>query len=187
VDVWLDTVVLGTEEKSVAKLQEERSVRKIYSLCDFFNHYDYAGLTADARIVINRARMEHQSRKLIVEDPVTVHCNLPFLFSTFLVCWACNTLNFLGCQNWSACSQLYTQGKGSPKQYQTDPSGAYHPWKPNVICHNAKTVQEFLEKNHTEEATATDKDTIKLMMSFARIAETEKEKEESEKKKKKNT
>eukprot|EP00061_Rhincodon_typus_P010371 g34608.t1 len=51
---------------------------------------------------------------------------------------------------------------GTPRLYQTDPSGTYHEWKANAIGRSAKTVREFLEKNYTEEATATDSGTIKL-------------------------
>lgn len=90
-----DCVVLGVEKKSVAKLQEERTVRKICLLDDhvvmafagmhfddysviyeisklYFSFLTIAGLTADARILINRAQVECQSHKLTVEDPVTV-------------------------------------------------------------------------------------------------------------------
>jgi len=150
-------VVLGVEKKSVAKLQEERTVRKI---CLLDNHVvmAFAGLTADARILVNRARVECQSHKLTVEDPVT----LEYI-----------TRNIAGIK------QRYTQSNGrrpfgiscliggfdfdgTPHLYQTDPSGTYHEWKANATGRSAKTVREFLEKNYKSEDVVEERAAIKL-------------------------
>nr|XP_034373839.1 proteasome subunit alpha-type 8 isoform X1 [Arvicanthis niloticus] len=157
-------VVLGVEKKSVAKLQDERTVRKICALDDHVCMafagvlIGFAGLTADARVVISRARVECQSHKLTVEDPVTVEYITRFI---------------------ATLKQKYTQSNGRrpfgisalivgfdddgiPRLYQTDPSGTYHAWKANAIGRSAKTVREFLEKNYTEDAISNDSEAIKL-------------------------
>ncbi|KAJ8360838.1 hypothetical protein SKAU_G00173630 [Synaphobranchus kaupii] len=154
-----NVVVLGVEKKSVAKLQDDRTVRKICALDDNV-FMAFAGLTADARIVINRARVECQSHRLTVEDPVTVEYITRYI---------------------SNIKQRYTQSNGrrpfgisslivgfdfdgTPRLYQTDPSGTYHAWKANAIGRSAKTVREFLEKNYKEEDMESDTETVKLVI-----------------------
>ncbi|XP_031551182.1 proteasome subunit alpha type-7-like [Actinia tenebrosa] len=150
-------VVLGVERKAVAKLQDPRTVRKICSLDDHV-FMAFAGLTADARILVNRARVECQSHKLTVEDPVTLEYITRHI---------------------ATLKQRYTQSNGrrpfgistlivgfdtdgTPNLYQTDPSGTYHSWKANAIGRSAKTVREFLEKNYSEEVANSDDETVKL-------------------------
>ncbi len=138
-------------------LQDDRTVRKICALDDHVS-MAFAGLTADARVLIQRARVECQSYKLSVEDPVTVEYITRHI---------------------ATLQQKYTQGRGrrpfglstlivgfdydgTSHLYQTDPSGTYHEWKANAIGRNAKSVREFLEKNYTDEIYESDQQCVKL-------------------------
>jgi len=150
-------VVLGVEKKSVAKLQEERTVRKI---CLLDNHVvmAFAGLTADARILINRARVECQSHRLTVEDPVTLEYITRHIAELKQRYTQSNGRRPFGI----SCLIAGFDDDGTPRLYQTEPSGTYHEWKANATGRSAKTVREFLEKYYSPEETDTEEKTVKL-------------------------
>ncbi|CAI0440811.1 unnamed protein product [Linum tenue] len=141
-----DTVVLGVEKKSAAKLQDSRSVRKIVNLD---NHIALAcaGLKADARVLINRARIECQSHRLTVEDPVTVEYITRYIAGLQQKYTQSGGVRPFGLSTLIIGFDPYT---GVPSLYQTDPSGTFSAWKANATGRNSNSIREFLEKNYKE-------------------------------------
>ncbi|KAJ1663630.1 Proteasome subunit alpha type-4 [Coemansia sp. RSA 1813] len=161
-----DAVVLGVEKKAALKLQDSRTMRKIHQL-DEHIFIASAGLVADARVLVDMARVECQNHRLNIEDPPTVE------FITHYI---------------ASIQQKYTQSGGrrpfgistlivgfdpdhTPKLFQTDPSGIYYQWKANSIGRNSKTVREFLEKHYTQEMG--EEDAVKLAVkSLLEVVQT---------------
>lgn len=149
--------MLGVEKKSVAKLQEERTVRKICLLDDHVV-MAFAGLTADARILINRAQVECQSHKLNVEDPVTLEYITRYIAQLKQKYTQSNGRRPFGL----SCLIGGFDLDGTPHLFQTDPSGIYYEWKANATGKSAKTVREFLEKYYNPETVETEEGAVKL-------------------------
>eukprot|EP01118_Nematostelium_gracile_P009438 TRINITY_DN3184_c0_g1_i1.p1 TRINITY_DN3184_c0_g1~~TRINITY_DN3184_c0_g1_i1.p1 ORF type:complete len:246 (+),score=84.07 TRINITY_DN3184_c0_g1_i1:95-832(+) len=154
-----DVIVLGVEKKSALKLQDSRTARKIARL-DKHVCLAFAGLTADARVLINKARLECQSYRLSLDDAVTVEYITRYI---------------------AGVQQKYTQSggvrpfgistlivgfdpDGTPRLFQTEPSGIHSSWKANATGRSGKTIKEFLEKNFTDELVSTEQGTIKLVV-----------------------
>lgn len=121
--------------------------------------------------MIEKARIEAQSHRLTLEDPVTVEYMTRYI---------------------AGVQQKYTQSGGvrpfgvstliagfdsrdnRPNLYQTEPSGIYSAWSAHAIGRNSKTVREFLEKNYSRENPPANVDeSVKLTIkSLLEVVQT---------------
>jgi len=158
-----EIVVLGCEKKSAMKLQDTRITPSKIRLVDDHVCLAFAGLNADARILIDKARLEAQSHRLTVEDPVSIE------YITKYVAGVQQRYTQSGGVRPFGISTLivgFDPGSKEARLYQTEPSGIYSAWKANAIGRSSKTVREFLERNHTDslDRSGTIELTIKSLL-----------------------
>ncbi|KXB00278.1 proteasome subunit alpha [candidate division MSBL1 archaeon SCGC-AAA261G05] len=143
-------VVLAAERRSPSKLVEDGSVEKIFQVDDHIGA-GASGLIADARVLIDRARIEAQVNRMRYDEPIPVE-----------------TLS----RSIGDIKQMYTQHGGvrpfgtrfliggvdanGPQLYETDPSGVVAAYKAHAIGGGAAGAIEVLESRYEEDASLDD-------------------------------
>lgn len=162
-----DCVVLAVEKNSVAKLQDPRTIRKIQRL-DEHLMLTFAGLQADARVLIDKARLECQSFRFNYEDAPSIEYIARFMAETQQ-----KYTQKGGVRPFGISTFLTGFENGAPHLYMTEPSGAFGEWKANAIGKKSKELLEFLEKKYSTGLTQSE--SIRLAIeTLLEVVESEK-------------
>lgn len=148
-----DTIVFGVEKKNVGHLQDPRTIRKIYKLDEHLT-LTFAGLTADSRNLVDRARIECQSHRLTFEEPATVEHIARFIAETQ------QKFTQRGGRRPFGLSTLIAgfDPNGAPRLFQTDPSGTYTEWKACAVGRSSTAITGLLERMYFNEEAPKEGD-----------------------------
>jgi 20S proteasome subunit alpha 4 len=140
-----ETVVLAVEKRAVQKLEESRTVRKVLKVDDHA-YLAFAGMSADARVLVQHAQLQCQSFKFQYEDTM----NIDFLVRYIAEVQQKSTQRGGHRPYAVGCIVGGFNADGSPQLWQTEPSGACAAWRACATGRNAKTVLEEMEKQDTD-------------------------------------
>ena len=150
-----DLIAIAIEKTSIVKLQDTSTFRKV---CPLDSHVmcAFAGLHADARVLIDKAQVQCQSHRLTYEDPITIERIARFIATTQLKYTQRAGVRPFGIAT-LVCGFDQT---GEGHIYETLPSGLYTEWKARTIGKHDQTVMEYLEKHNKDDQS--DEDALKL-------------------------
>jgi len=140
---WKDGVVLAVEKRITSRLIEPRSYEKIFQIDDHIAAAP-SGIIADARVLVDRARLEAQIYRLTYGEPVPL---------TVLVKKICDLkqahTQYGGVRPFGAALLLAGVNE-KPELYETDPSGAYFEWKAVAIGSGRNVAMAIFEEHYDE-------------------------------------
>jgi len=129
-------VILIADRRVGSRLLEASTIEKIYKIDEHICAAT-SGLVADARVLIDRARLEAQINRLTYDEPISIKelakkiCDFKQQFTQF------------GGVRPFGVSLLIAGVDKEPKLFETDPSGALLEYKATAIGAGRNTVMEF--------------------------------------------
>jgi len=139
-----DGIVLVVDKRTTSKLVESKSIEKIFQIDDHIGAAT-SGLVADARALIERARIESQINKITYNEPIRVEslakkiCDMKQLY----------TQNG-GVRPFGSALIIGGVTENSCKLFETDPSGALIEYKATAIGSGRQSAMEVFEEFYEE-------------------------------------
>ena len=146
-----DGIVLAVEKKITSKLLENTNSEKMYKVDDHLA-CSVAGITADANILINYARLCAQRYTLTYQEPMPIEQ---------LIVNICDKkqgyTQFGGLRPFGVSFLWAGWDKNFGYQlYQSDPSGNYGGWKATAIGANNQAAQSILKQEYKNNMSLDD-------------------------------
>ncbi len=143
-------IVLLVEKRFASPLIEPRSYEKIFKIDDHLGAAT-SGLIGDARVLVDRARLDCQIYRLTYGEPIGVE-ELAKKIGDFKQMYT----QYGGIRPFGASLLIAGVDEVGPQIYVTHPSGALYEFKAKAIGQNNKTINDFFEKKYSSVRSLDD-------------------------------
>ncbi len=148
--VYKDGVLLAVDKSIEYPLLVPDSIEKIYQI-DAHIGAASSGLIADARRMIEDARLEAQRNRIAYDEEISISELTRRVSNTSQVYTQFGGVRPFG------CALLIAGVNSDGKQlFETDPSGAYAQYKATAIGSGKKEVEKYFEKSYKENMTKSE-------------------------------
>jgi len=138
-------VVLAAEERSASRLRDPDFAWKIFQIDDHVG-VAVSGLSSDARILVDQARVYAQSNRLMYDEAITIEALSKRIGDVEQI-----YTQHAGVRPFGVSMIFGGINKAGSKILQTDPSGACWSYKAVSIGIGGDTVREILEVKYKED------------------------------------
>lgn len=145
-----DGVALLVDKRLTSRLLEGGSVEKIFQLDDHIGAAT-SGLVADARMLVDRGRLEAQINKIVYDEPIDVE-TLAKKICDFKQAYT----QLGGLRPFGTALLIGGVYNGNSFLFETDPSGALLEYKATAIGSGRSVVIEHLEQDYKEGLSIED-------------------------------
>jgi proteasome alpha subunit len=141
----VDGVVLLVDKRVTSKLLEAASIEKIFQIDDHIGAAT-SGLVADARALIDRARVEAQINKVTYDEPIGVE-----VLSKKICDFKQSYTQYGGVRPFGTALLIAGVDDNRARLFETDPSGALLEYKATSIGSGRTETMEVFEKKYTND------------------------------------